>query len=198
MCLVKIFKTIKQKESNVLITQLATLNSHINDFELSIQGYKFERKDRANKSGGGLIVYVKESISLNTRRYDLENTIESIWIQITFTNTKPFLINFVYRPPDSRQDWIDIYENQFRSAVNQFPEIFIFGDFNILFTSNNTCCNSKWSTFYSKYSLTQLITEPTRVTQNTSSIIDHIYTTYPDQVCLIFWCLKLTLVIIFL
>ena len=47
MCLVKIFKTIKQKESNVLITQLATLNSHINDFELSIQGYKFERKDRA-------------------------------------------------------------------------------------------------------------------------------------------------------
>jgi len=28
----------------------------------------------------------------------------------------------------------------------------------------------------------QLITEPTRVTHNTSSIIDHIYTTYPDRV----------------
>jgi len=40
----------------------------------------------------------------------------------------------------------------------------------------------KWSTFYSKYGLTQLITEQTRVTQNTSSIIDHIYTTYPDHV----------------
>jgi len=39
----------------------------------------------------------------------------------------------------------------------------------------------KWSTFYSKYGLTQLITEQTRVTQNTS-IIDHIYTTYPDHV----------------
>ena len=92
------------------------------------------------------------------------------------------LINFVYRPPDSRQDWIDIYENQFRSAVNQLPEIFILEDFNITFTSNNTCCNLKWSTFYSKYGLTQLITERTRVTHNTSSIIDHIYTTYPDPV----------------
>jgi len=40
----------------------------------------------------------------------------------------------------------------------------------------------QWSTFYSKYGLTQLITEPTRVTHNTSSIIDHIYTTYPDSV----------------
>ena len=47
------------------------INSHINDFELSIQGYKFERKNRAIKSGGGLIVYVKESISY-TRRFDLE------------------------------------------------------------------------------------------------------------------------------
>ena len=37
-------------------------------------------------------------------------------------------------------------------------------------------------TFYSKYGLTQLITEPTRVTQNTSSIIDHIYTTHTDHV----------------
>jgi len=27
-----------------------------------------------------------------------------------------------------------------------------------------------------------LITEPRRVTHNTSSIIDHIYTTYPDRV----------------
>jgi len=138
-------------------------------------------KTRANKSEGGLIVYVNESISYS-RRFDLENTIESIWIQINFTNTKPFLINFIYRPPDSRQDWIDIYENQFRSAVNQLPEIFILEDFNITFTSNNTCCNLKWSTFYSKYGLTQLITEPTCVTQNTSSIIDHIFTTYPDSV----------------
>jgi len=73
-------------------------------------------------------------------------------------------------------------KNQFRSAVNQFPVIFILGDFNIPYISNNTCCNLKWSTFYSKYSLTQLITEPTRLTQNTSSIIDHIYTTYLDRV----------------
>ena len=157
------------------------LNSHINDFELSIQGYKFERKDRANQSGGGLIVYVNERISY-ARGFDLENTIESIWIQINVINTKPLLINFIYMPPDSRQDWIDIYENQFRSAVNQFPEIFILGVFNIPFTSNNTCCNLRWSTFYSKYGITQLITESTRVTQNTSSIIDHIYTTYPDHV----------------
>ena len=65
-------------------------------------------KTRANKSEGGLIVYVNESISYS-RRFDLENTIESIWIQINFTNPKPFLINFIYIPPDSRQDWIYIY-----------------------------------------------------------------------------------------
>ena len=36
----------------------------------------------------------------------------AVWIQINNTNSKAFLINFVYRPPNAGQTWIDLYEAQ--------------------------------------------------------------------------------------
>ena len=77
------------------------LHDNIKNNELQIKNYKFERKDRKVKKGGGIITYINEAI-VYKRRYDLEiNDIESIWIQIFCKNRKSFLINFVYRPPNS-------------------------------------------------------------------------------------------------
>ena len=50
------------------------------------------------------------------------------------------------------------------------------GDFNIHI---NSCMNSKWSHLVQLFDLTQLITEPTRVTQTSSTLIDHVYNTTP-------------------
>ena len=94
------------------------LHSNINDNELQIINYKFERKYRIGKKGGGLIVYINENILYNCR-HDIENNnVESIWLEILCENCKPYLINFVYRPPNSIQDWIDLYESQ--SDINLF------------------------------------------------------------------------------
>ena len=55
----------------------------------------FERKDRLHKLGGGLLVYIADHINLK-RRNDIEiEDLESIWLQITFPNNKPILLNFV-------------------------------------------------------------------------------------------------------
>ena len=39
------------------------LHNNIKDNQLHIKNYNFERKDRQNKQGGGLIVYISENIS---------------------------------------------------------------------------------------------------------------------------------------
>ena len=45
------------------------------------------------------------------RRADLEEgNIESLWVEITPTKGKSFLIGTVYRNPAERADWIDRYE----------------------------------------------------------------------------------------
>ena len=73
-------------------------------------------------------------------------------------------------------------------------EIYILGDFNInllskqqyIFRQTNTQSVShdvkKYFQFFSLYGLEQLIKSPTRVTCNTSSLIDHILTTFPERV----------------
>ena len=88
------------------------LHDNIKDNELQIRNYKFERKDRQGKKEGGIITYINENI-LYKRRYDIEiNDIESIWLQLFCKNCKSFLVNFVYRPPNSNQAWIDLYDAQ--------------------------------------------------------------------------------------
>ena len=77
-------------------------------------------------------------------------------------------------------------------------DIFILGDMNINILKNGvnflertTCLNGstpietilkKYKTFCSSFSLLQIINSPTRVTSNTSSLIDHILTNANDKI----------------
>lgn len=98
---------------------------------------------------------------------------------------KPFLINFVYRPPSSNRSWIDDYESQLHSAVRENKEMYLLGDRNIGFlpTSNAVkFTNKKWEILISKLGLSQIVNFPTRCDKKTSSIIDHIYTISTDLI----------------
>ena len=91
------------------------LTPMISDNDLSIPNYSFERKDRLANKGGGILVYISNKLPY-VRRSDLEsNDLETLWIQINFKNSKPFLIGFIYRPPSSKQSWIDDFEKQLKA-----------------------------------------------------------------------------------
>ena len=53
-----------------------------------------------------------------------------------FPNAKSFLINFIYRPPDSTIDWVSAYDISFKNAINcMSKELYILGDLNMNFQS---------------------------------------------------------------
>ena len=77
------------------------LNGNIRDSEIDIAGFDLLRKDRDEGAGGGVAVYVHESLT-NHRRLDLEEDgIECIWTEVLVKNSKPILVGNLYRPPDS-------------------------------------------------------------------------------------------------
>ena len=53
------------------------------------------------------------------------------------------------------------------------------GDFNI---DINTCTNNKFINMLQVFDLTQFVREPTRVTQKSSTLIDHVYSSHPDNI----------------
>lgn len=153
--------------------------------QIAIHNYAFERKDRKDKKGGGLLIYIQSNLRY-VRRYDIETTnIETIWLEIFYESNSSFLVNFTYRPPNSIQSWIDSYEEQLDIADCVNKDIYLLGDFNINFCQINgsdSFNNTKWTDMVSKFYLKQLIKSPTRVTKQSSSIIDHIYCTNADLV----------------
>ena len=162
------------------------LTDEILDNELVINNYTFERKDRLSGKGGGVIVYIADRIPY-LRRKDLESdSIESLWIQINFKNSKPFLVGNIYRPPRSNKKWMKQFDMQLKGVVSQNLETHFLGDFNFHYLikdpNGNHFQNRAWGNTIHKHGFSQIIDTPTRITNQTSSLIDHIYTNTRDVI----------------
>ena len=75
----------------------------INDAELSIEGYTLFRKDREGKTGGGLALYIKESLTAS-ENLDLTNHEfqESLWCSVKGLHSST-LVGICYRNPSSKE-----------------------------------------------------------------------------------------------
>ena len=108
------------------------LTETINDSYLCIDGYTFVRKGRLNKKGGGLIMYVRDSI-LYKHREALE-TIETVCIEIKYSK-KSILLTSVYRTPindsDSIQHWLSNMEESMYNIYSENKPTILMGDINI-------------------------------------------------------------------
>ena len=80
--------------------------------EIEITGYTSIRKDRIDKKGGGVLVYIQKDINF-IRKSELESdNVESIWLQLFLYNKKSIFMGLVYRPPDAKRQWIKHFEQQ--------------------------------------------------------------------------------------
>ena len=109
------------------------LNSNISDAEVSLPGFTLFRRDRLVKKGGGVAVFVSESINA-VRRSDLEID-ESVWIEIFLPKSKGLLFGTFYRPPSESVsqpdlDYMDRLYNSLDYATAEGKEIIVNGDFN--------------------------------------------------------------------
>ena len=157
------------------------LKEHKPNDVFKIAGFQLPfRKDNNTNGGGGIIVYLRDGI-LAKRREDLEtNDIACLWIEICPNKGKSFLIGNMYRPPDSKIEYNDRFEEFIDFVASQNKEFILLGDFNRNLLSQEI--DRDWGNFTSSLGLTQLISEPTRVTQASRTLIDHIYTNNEDTI----------------
>ena len=170
------------------------LDNAVLSSELEIEGYDLVRSDRSRR-GGGVACFVKNSISYNRKPNFCINT-ESVFIEILLPKSKPVLI--LYRPPD-KYDFANCLERTFSdSNVFESQECYLLGDININLqprdkeTFRHKLANTinkeiphitrLYLKFCFTHSLGQIITKPTRVTDQTATLIDHILTNSPDKV----------------
>ena len=175
-CLDQLKILIEEEKPHVIGINETKIDSDISDTDIQIEGYEVVRRDR-NKWGGGVALYIHKSISANYAVHlDLMHyRLEFLSIQIKLGNFRPFLITAIYLPDVS----LDVFQ-EFESLVNTIDkenkESIIIGDTNCDLLTPSYSHTKQLKTLLTKYELTQLINEPTRITASSKTIIDHIIT----------------------
>ena len=152
------------------------IDDSISDEELAIPNFSFIRKDRT-KYGGGVGIYIKSSIDYNVCNSLLDKDLEVLWIEIKVPKMGGVLLCSAYRP-DTNALYRDKLVTNFEKATNYNPNVLILGDL------NENILNGLSGTFIdfmcTLLNVNQLVTEPTRVTVTTSTLLDHVYTSFKD------------------
>ena len=140
------------------------------------QIYEFIRRDR-NRQGGGVGFYIQTSINFAVRSDLYVSSLENLCIEIRKPNSRPFLIATWYRPPCSSIDLFLCHESFLEKLDSLDLEYYLLGDFNCNLASAKYDSNTRRLCEISDlFGLQQLITEPTRITESSSTLIDLIYT----------------------
>ena len=114
------------------------LTNLTDDARINVNGYNLFRKDRAQGAGSSILIYVLDKWNV-IRRTDLESEgLETVWLEITFPNTKSLFVCYIYRPPNSPVAWYDCFSNELEKVSYLNCETILTGDFTI------TRCRSKW------------------------------------------------------
>ena len=159
------------------------IDDTLSDNLFKIEGYIFRRLDR-NRHGGGIAFFCRDAFKCDIRKDIPKSNLEIVSAQITPPRASPFIILSWYRPPNEPFETFDKLEQVLRFFEAEGKEIILLGDTNCDFSTETAGTNQSKSPvpghikrlkdLYQSFGLKQLITEPTRETENTSTIIDHI------------------------
>ncbi len=158
------------------------LNPNISDSEISIDGYSIVRGDRDHRSGklngGGLIMYTNDDADITPipDGHFCSPNIECQWVVLKLTKARPVFICNTYRPPDaSVQDSLyDLESHRLRLDIPHNADVLYMGDINIDFASNSLD-KRKLIHFLKSHGLEQVITDFTRITPDSQTLIDPIW-----------------------
>ena len=168
----------KTNAAVIAVTETWFDNSHT-DSSVGIDGYCILRRDRKGH-GGGVCVYIREDIPFNVRPDLFNDDLEDLWLEILLTKSKPIYVSVCYRT-DGNNNLLKCLETSL-TKLRPDCDFIVLGDFNLCLINGKTKLCKDYKTFFKFYNCKQLINSPTRVTDTTSSLLDHIFTNNSDKI----------------
>jgi len=134
------------------------------------------RNDRLEKSCGGIISYIHESVKF-VQFYPvikLANTLEFQCFEIVKFGVKPIFVIVIYNPSVKEYAVFLVALREILVSLLSPNEVVLLGDFNID-ALKKISASFKLFNLTKQFNLWQVVRGPTRVTESSQSQIDHIY-----------------------
>ena len=171
-----------KKSIDILAITETWLDNSWTDNELVITGYILFPRDRKTTQGGGIIVYTHNSRSAE-RKSDLESEqIEQISIEFKQFRCAPILLSCLYIVLLTLLSLSYSLANIVDTIATQNKEVYIVGDFNVDLIKKSTSESKQILHLMEYQGFQQMVKTPTRITENSNTLIDHHYCSHPEHV----------------
>ena len=101
-----------------------------------------------------------------------------MWVEVKSPGIQPFLVSTFYRPPSVNKEYDDEIKICLEKAALDNKQMYISGDFNIDYNTNKS---NLINYIENLHNIKQMVLFDTRVTPNSSTCIDLILTSTPEQ-----------------
>ena len=145
----------------------------------NLDGYSLHYASRKNKQGGGVALYISNLLSFHSAKvYCSENIFESIFIEVSVGESRNVLVSCIYRTPGSCiNSFCDELRPLLQNVIKPRHSIFLCGDYNInLLKYEEHPPTREFIDLMSSYGLKPAVNKPTRITRDTQTLIDNIFT----------------------
>ena len=170
---------------DILAITETKLPSNVSDEEIGINGYFVARKDR-DSNGGGVLSYYKQTLTAyEETKLKVPSEMEAIWINVN-SQSQTWLVACVYRPPD-KHSFYGLFNETLEKVWLTKKNLLVMGDLNsgMLFkgkAEEEKYLGRRLRNILTTYSLKNVIKEPTRIAENTQTLIDLIITSHPENI----------------
>ena len=133
------FVSFMNSIDNYQFTFIAITETWLNDLSpfntLQIDGYKLLYKNRSNKRGGGVALFIKENLHANIRA-DLSelmnDSAETLFVEVENSKIRNTVVGVIYSPPEQNvNDFLYCTGNCLDALNYENKNVFLTGDFNI-------------------------------------------------------------------
>ena len=191
---------INARSLNKNVDSLELLLTNLNQFPFSIIGitetwlhstsppvfnlsnYSMLRADRQHGKGGGVALYIFDKLNIKSRPDLHIEGAEDLFIEVLNDHSKNIIVGVIYRPPNNDLDsFLEKLEEVLDSITRENKDVYLMGDYNIDLLNTENSSTLKLISTLSSYAFTSHISNPTRISNTSQTLIDNIFSNAVDN-----------------
>lgn len=162
---------LKKRRPDICLLNETHVTEDVMDTEIKIRGYHLIRSNSHSTSTGGAVAYINDKLKFSNVKTESNDVAWLTMFDLTTKNSIVTIAGIYLSAETSKKRRVLDWFGSFCENNCENNDIMITGDFNID-VSKSTEHSDRFIRICNDNGLKQLINTPTRVTSNTSTIID--------------------------
>ena len=168
---------VQENKIDILCVSETWIRPGLDNRFLNIPGYVVIRQDSG--IGGGACIYINQDLTVKKIETSIlkMSQVEDLWVTVQCRKLPSVIIGSIYRHPHAQAASFDYISDVIKEILLKSKPTFIFGDLN----DDLLMPNAKLSHIIRDTKMHQVVDRPTRITENSSTLLDILITNNPDM-----------------